>query len=91
MMMEDGSGDKDEERRKETLTRKRTQVIQHTSQRIFFVSPTAIPVNRCLTEWISSVKPRLYTDKLFILNNLSVKPYLFTDKLSILSQPYSVI
>jgi hypothetical protein len=53
--------------------------------------PSAIPDNRCLTEWISSVKLRLLTDKLFILNNLSVKPHLFTDKLSILSQPYSVI
>jgi len=30
----------------------------------FFMSPTAIPVNRCLTEWISSVKPRLLPDKL---------------------------
>ena len=57
----------------------------------FFVSPTAIPVNRCLTEWILPVKPRLLTDKLLILNNLSVKPHLFTDKLSILSQPFSVI
>ena len=36
----------------------------------FFVSPTAIPVNRCLSEWISSVKPRLYADKLFILSDL---------------------
>ena len=52
----------------------------------FFVSTSAIPVNRCLTEWISSVKPRLLPDKLLILNNLSVKPYLFTDKLSFLSQ-----
>ena len=50
-----------------------------------------IPDNRCLTEWILSVKTRLLTDKLLILNNLSVKPHLFTDKLSILSQPYSVI
>ena len=57
----------------------------------FFVSPTAIPVNRCLTEWISSVKPRLLPDKLLILNNLSVKPYLFTDKLSFLSQLFTVI
>ena len=30
----------------------------------FFMSPTAIPVNRCFTEWISSVKPRLLPDKL---------------------------
>ena len=36
----------------------------------FFVSTSAIPVNRCLTEWILSVKTRLLTDKLFILNNL---------------------
>ena len=57
----------------------------------FFVSPTAIPVNRCLTEWILSVKTRHFTDKCIILNNLSVKPHPFTDKLSILSQPYSVI
>ena len=34
----------------------------------YFVSTSAsaIPVNRCLTEWISSVKLRLLTDKLFI-------------------------
>ena len=57
----------------------------------FFVSTSAIPVNRCLTEWISSVKTRLHTDKLLILNNLSVKPHLFTDKLSILSQLFTVI
>ena len=56
----------------------------------FFVSPTAIPVNRCLTEWISTVKPRLLPDKLLILNNLSVKPHLFTDNLSILSQLFTV-
>ncbi len=53
--------------------------------------PSDIPDNRCLTEWISSVKPRLLTDKLLILNNLSVKSCLFTDKLSILSQPFTVI
>ena len=52
---------------------------------------SAIPDNRCLTEWISSVKLRLLTDKLFILNNLSVKSHLFTDKLSILSQLFTVI
>ena len=33
----------------------------------FFMSPTAIPVNRCLTEWISSVKPRLLPDKCIFL------------------------
>ena len=59
----------------------------------YFVSTSAsaIPVNRCLTEWILSVKTRLLTDKLLILKYLSVKRYMFTDKLSILSQPYSVI
>ena len=57
----------------------------------FFVSTSAIPVNRFLTEWISSVKTRLHTDKLLILNNLSVKPHLFTDKLSFLSQLFTVI
>ncbi len=57
----------------------------------FFVSSTAIPVNRCLTECISSVKPRLLPDKFLILSNLSVKSSLFTDKLSILSQLFTVI
>ena len=38
-----------------------------------------------------SVKTRLHTDKLLILNNLSVKPHLFTDKLSFLSQLFTVI
>ena len=51
----------------------------------FFVSTSAIPDNRCLTEWVLSVKTRLLTDKLLILNNLSVKPCLFTDKPSIYS------
>ena len=49
----------------------------------FFVSTSAIPDNRCLTEWVLSVKHCLLPDKLLILNNLSVKPHLFTDKLSI--------
>ena len=49
----------------------------------FFVSTSAIPDNRCLTEWVLSVKTRLLTDMLLILNNLSVKPHLFTDNLSI--------
>ena len=57
----------------------------------FFVSTSAIPDNRCLTEWVLSVKTRLLTDKLLILNNLSVKPHLFTDNLSILSQFFTVI
>ena len=57
----------------------------------FFVSTSAIPDNRCLTEWVLSVKTRLLTDKLFILNNLSVKPHLFTDNMSILSQLFTVI
>ena len=57
----------------------------------FFVSTSAIPDNRCLTEWVLSVKTRLLTDRLLILNNLSVKPHLFTDNLSILSQLFTVI
>ena len=56
-----------------------------------FVGPTVIPDNRCLTEWILSVKHRLLPDKLLILNNLSAKSRLFTDKLSFLSQPFTVI
>ena len=44
-----------------------------------------------LTEWTLSGSPRLFTDKLFILNYLSVKPHLFTDKLSFLSQLFTVI
>ena len=55
------------------------------------MSTSAIPDNRCLTEWVLSVKTRLLTDKLLILNNLSVKPHLFTDNLSILSQLFTVI
>ena len=57
----------------------------------FFVSTSAIPDNRCLTEWVLSVKTRLLTDKLLIFNNLSVKLHLFTDKLSFLSQLFTVI
>ena len=57
----------------------------------FFVSTSAIPDNRCLTEWVLSVKTRLFTDKLLILNNLSVKLHLFTDNMSILSQLFTVI
>ena len=57
----------------------------------FFVSTSAIPDNRCLTEWILSVKTRLLPDKLLIFNNLSVKLHLFTDKLSFLSQLFTVI
>ena len=71
----------------ETLTVVRPNPIQgcHIPRNAshFFVSPTAIPVNRCLTEWILSVKHRLLTDKLLILNNLSVKPHLFTNKLNV--------
>ena len=39
-------------------------VIFLVTHRIF-CSPTAIPVNRCLTELILSVKPRLLPDKLY--------------------------
>lgn len=62
-----------------------------TPRNAFFCAPSAIPDDRYLTEWILSVKPRLYADKSLILNNLSVKHPFITDKLSILSQPYSVI
>ena len=50
----------------ETLTTQSNSVFASflVTHRIFFMSPTAIPVNRCLTEWISSVKPRLLPDKL---------------------------
>ncbi len=44
-----------------------------------------------LTEWTLSGSLRLFTDKLFIFNNLSVRPHLFTDKPSILSQLFTVI
>ena len=97
--MEDGSGDEDGERFRrrgwrtkegDAYAKKNAGHPAHLATH-FFVSPTAIPVNRCLTEWISSVKPRLLPDKLLILNNLSVKPHLFTDKLSFLSQLFTVI
>ena len=61
------------------------------THRIFFVSPSAIPVNRCLTECDFIRENRLLPDKLLISSNLSVKPHLFTDKLSILSQLFTVI
>ena len=57
----------------------------------FFVSTSAIPINRCLTEWILSVKTPPSSGQVIILNNLSVKPYQFTDKLSFLSQLFTVI
>ena len=47
----------------------------------FFVSTSAIPVNRYLTECDFVRKTRLQPDKLFKINNLSVKPYHLTDKL----------
>lgn len=62
-----------------------------TPRNAFFCGLSVIPDNRYLTEWILSVKPRLYADKLLILSGLSVKHPFITDKLSILSQPYSVI
>ena len=51
------------------------------THRIFFVSTSAIPVNRYLTECDFVRKTRLQPDKLFKINNLSVKPYHLTDKL----------
>ena len=47
----------------------------------FFVSPTAIPVNRYPLNVILSGKPHLSPDKLFKINNLSVETYHLTDKL----------
>ncbi len=47
----------------------------------FFVSTSAIPVNRYPQNVILSVKTRLFPDKLFKINNLSVETYHLTDKL----------
>ena len=47
----------------------------------FFVSTSAIPVNRYPQNVILSGKPRLSPDKLFKINNLSVEPRLPADKL----------
>ena len=47
----------------------------------FFVSTSAIPVNRYPQNVILSGKPRLSLDKLFKINNLSVGTRLPTDKL----------
>ena len=46
----------------------------------FFVSPSAIPVNRYLTECDFIRKTPPSPDKLFKMNNLSVKPHLSPDK-----------
>ena len=88
--MKDGFGDDDGERRTETLTRKKRR-SSSTPRNAFFYGLSVIPDNRYLTEWILSVKPRLYADKLLILSDLSVKHPFITDKLSIFTQPYSVI
>ncbi len=61
------------------------------THRVFFVSTSDIPDNRCLTECDFIRETRLLSDKLLISSNLSVKPHLFTDKLSILSQLFTVI
>ena len=51
-----------------------------TPRNAFFYGLSVIPDNRYLTEWILSVKPRLYADKLLILSNLSVRyPFLRTN------------
>ena len=47
----------------------------------FFVSTSAIPVNRYPQNVILSVKTRLFPDKLFKINDLSVETYHLTDKL----------
>jgi hypothetical protein len=57
----------------------------------FFVSPSAIPDNRCLTECDFIRENLPSSGQVVDLSNLSVKPHLFTDKLSILSQPFTVI
>ena len=59
--------------------------------RIFFVSTSDIPDNRCLTEcdFIRENPPS--SGQVVFSSNLSVKPHLFTDKLSILSQLFTVI
>ncbi len=56
------------------------------THRIFFVSTSAIPVNRYLTECDFVRKPQLSPDKLFKINILSVKTYHLTDKLHFESQ-----
>lgn len=67
--MKDGFGDDDGERRTETLTRKKRR-SSSTPRNAFFYGLSVIPDNRYLTEWILSVKPRLYADKLLILSDL---------------------
>ena len=52
----------------------------------FFVSTSAIPVNRYPQNVILSGKPRLLPDKLFKMNNLSVETHHLTDKLHFESQ-----
>ena len=57
----------------------------------FFVSPSAIPVNRCLTEcdFIRENPPSF--GQVVDFEQLIRKTHLFTDKLSILSQLFTVI
>ena len=52
----------------------------------FFVSTSAIPVNRYPQNVTLSGKPHLSPDKLFKINNLSVETYHLTDKLHFESQ-----
>ena len=61
------------------------------THRIFFVSPSDIPDNRCLTEFDFIRENPPSSGQVVFSNNLSVKPHLFTDKLSILSQLFTVI
>ena len=61
------------------------------THRIFFVSTSAIPDNRCLTECDFIRENLPSSGQVVDLSNLSVKPHLFTDKLSILSQLFTVI
>ena len=61
------------------------------THRIFFVSPSAIPDNSCLTECDFIRENPLSSGQVVVSNNLSGKPHLFTDKLGILSQLFTVI
>ncbi len=61
------------------------------THRIFFVSTSAIPDNRCLTECDFIRENLPSSGQVVDLSNLSGKPHLFTDKLSILSQLFTVI
>ena len=74
--MKDGFGDDDGERRTETLTRKKRR-SSSTPRNAFFYGLSVIPDNRYLTEWILSVKPRLYADKLYFERLVRKTPFYY--------------